>query len=77
MPRELLKALSAQFNLKVELVGTESAGYRVVIPDFNGDCLVTAAGRKNMATDQARLELPGIIASRNMNANGDANNRRR
>ena len=76
MSRELLKALSAQFNLKVELVGTESAGYRVVIPDFNGDCLVTSADHRNTAIDRAILALPRIIASRNSDADGDANNRR-
>jgi len=76
MPREILKSLSTQFDLKVEIVGTSYGGYKVVIPDFNGDCLVTSADHRNTAIDRAILALPRIIASRNSDADGDANNRR-
>jgi len=73
--REILYALSDQFDIKVELVRRSYSGYTVVIPEFDGDFTVAAADYRDTAVNQALNALPNIVAARQRNADGDANKR--
>ena len=74
--RAPVKGLSEKYNIKVEIIhGGSDSGYKVVIPDVNGDHLVASSDYHNTAISRATVALPILFKEWAARADGDANSR--
>lgn len=74
--RAPVKVLSEQYNIKVEIIhGSSYSGYKVVIPDAIGDCVVASSDYHDIAISRATVALPILLKGWAERADGDANSR--